>query len=110
MDFKSFRLSIHWSRIFPNGYDEKPNEAGLQYYEDMFKELRKYGIEPVVTLSHYETPYGLIEKYNGWKSRKVIDHFVRYAETVFNRSEERRVGKEGRRRCCWCNANRKQNT
>lgn len=85
MGFKSFRLSIHWSRIFPNGYDEAPNEAGLQYYEDMFKELKKYNIEPVVTLSHYETPYGLIEKYNGWTSREVIDHFVRYAETVFNR-------------------------
>ncbi|WP_017549301.1 glycoside hydrolase family 1 protein [Salinicoccus carnicancri] len=88
MGFKSFRLSIHWSRIFPKGYDGEPNEAGLQYYEDMFKELKKYDIEPVVTLSHYETPYGLIEKYNGWKSREVIDHFVRYAETVFNRYKD----------------------
>lgn len=85
MGFKAFRLSIHWSRIFPNGYDAEPNEAGLKHYDDVFKELKKYHIEPVVTLSHYETPYGLIEKYNGWVGRDTIDHFVRYAETVFNR-------------------------
>ncbi|WP_414052970.1 glycoside hydrolase family 1 protein [Macrococcus animalis] len=85
LGFKAFRMSIHWSRIFPNGYDEKPNEAGLAFYDNVFKELKKYNIEPVVTLSHYETPYGLIEKYNGWVGREVVDHFVRYAETVFNR-------------------------
>ncbi|AYU54164.1 glycoside hydrolase family 1 protein [Staphylococcus debuckii] len=85
MGFKAFRMSISWARIFPNGYDKEPNEAGLKFYEDVFKTLKSYGIEPVVTLSHYETPYGLTEKYNGWMDRAVIKHFVRYAETVFTR-------------------------
>ncbi|AXI10809.1 6-phospho-beta-glucosidase [Oceanobacillus zhaokaii] len=89
MGFKAFRLSIHWSRIFPNGYDEMPNEAGLQFYDNIFDELAKYDIEPVVTLSHYETPYGLTEKYNGWAGRETIDHFVRYAETVFTRYRDK---------------------
>lgn len=83
--FKMFRISIHWSRIFPNGYDEQPNEAGLAFYDSVFDELLKYGIQPMVTLSHYETPLGLIQKYNGWLDRAVVDHFVRYAETVFER-------------------------
>jgi 6-phospho-beta-glucosidase len=89
MGFKAFRLSIHWSRIFPNGWDETPNEAGLQFYDNVFDELLKHGIEPVVTLSHYETPYGLTEKYNGWAGRETVDHFVRYAETVFKRYKEK---------------------
>ena len=85
MGFKAFRFSIHWSRIYPNGYDEAPNEAGLAFYDNVLDELAKYKMEPIVTLSHYETPYGLTERYNGWKGREVIDHFVRYAETVFTR-------------------------
>ena len=89
MGFTAFRLSIHWSRIFPNGYDEVPNEAGLAFYDRVFDELAKYNIEPIVTLSHYETPYGLTEKYNGWAGREVIDHFVRYAETVFTRYKDK---------------------
>lgn len=89
MGFTAFRLSIHWSRIFPNGYDEAPNEAGLQFYDNVFDELAKYHIEPIVTLSHYETPYGLTEKYNGWVGRESIEHFVRYAETVFKRYKEK---------------------
>ncbi|AKO93522.1 glycoside hydrolase family 1 protein [Priestia filamentosa] len=89
MGFTAFRLSIHWSRIFPNGYDEEPNEAGLAFYDRVFDELAKYNIEPIVTLSHYETPYGLTEKYNGWAGREVIDHFVRYAETVFTRYKDK---------------------
>ncbi|MED4074067.1 glycoside hydrolase family 1 protein [Priestia endophytica] len=89
MGFKAFRLSIHWSRIFPNGYDDTPNEAGLQFYDNVFNELAKYNIEPVVTLSHYETPYGLTEKYNGWVGRETINHFVRYAETVFTRYKDK---------------------
>ncbi|MFJ7724622.1 glycoside hydrolase family 1 protein [Neobacillus sp. NPDC097160] len=89
MGFTAFRLSIHWSRIFPNGYDETPNEAGLQFYDNVFDELAKYHIEPIVTLSHYETPYGLTEKYNGWVGRESIEHFVRYAETVFKRYKEK---------------------
>ena len=79
MGFKAFRMSIHWSRIFPNGYDTEPNEAGLAFYDKVFDTLLSYNIEPVVTLSHYETPIGLTEKYNGWVDRAVIDHFVKYA-------------------------------
>ncbi|KAB2493259.1 glycoside hydrolase family 1 protein [Priestia endophytica] len=89
MGFTAFRLSIHWSRIFPNGYDEVPNEAGLAFYDRVFDELAKYNIAPIVTLSHYETPYGLTEKYNGWAGREVIDHFVRYAEAVFTRYKDK---------------------
>ncbi|RAS86928.1 glycoside hydrolase family 1 protein [Priestia endophytica] len=89
MGFTAFRLSIHWSRIFPNGYDEVPNEAGLAFYDRVFDELAKHNIEPIVTLSHYETPYGLTEIYNGWAGREVIDHFVRYAETVFTRYKDK---------------------
>lgn len=88
MGFKMFRISIHWARIFPNGYDQQPNEAGLAYYEEMFKEMHKHGIEPMVTLCHYETPLGLTEKYNGWLGREVVGHFLRYAETVFTRYKD----------------------
>lgn len=85
MNFKAFRTSINWSRIFPNGDDEEPNEAGLKFYDDLFDEMRKRGMEPVVTLSHYETPVHLVEKYGSWRSRKLIDFFLRYCETVFTR-------------------------
>ena len=89
MGFKTFRLSIAWSRIFPNGDDAIPNEAGLAFYDKVFDELNKYGIEPLVTLSHYEFPIHLVTEYGGWKNRKVIDFFVRYAETVFNRYKDK---------------------
>lgn len=89
MGFKSFRLSIAWSRIFPNGDDATPNEAGLAFYDKVFDELNKYGIAPLVTLSHYEFPIHLVTEYGGWKNRKVIDFFVRYAETVFNRYKDK---------------------
>lgn len=89
MGFKTFRMSIAWSRIFPNGDDATPNEAGLAFYDKVFDELNKYGIEPLVTLSHYEFPIHLITEYGGWKNRKVIDFFVRYAETVFNRYKDK---------------------
>lgn len=85
MGFKVFRLSINWARIFPNGDDEIPNEEGLVFYEKVFKECKKYGIEPLVTLSHYETPLNLAIKYNGFANRKCIDFFVKYAETVIRR-------------------------
>ncbi|WP_350345953.1 family 1 glycosylhydrolase [Lacticaseibacillus paracasei] len=85
MGFKTFRMSINWSRIFPNGDDEKPNEAGLEFYDHVFDELKKYHIEPLVTLSHYETPLNLAIKYNGWASRKLIGFYTKYAETVFKR-------------------------
>lgn len=85
MGFKVFRLSINWTRIFPNGDDAEPNEAGLRFYDDVFDECLKYGIEPLVTLSHYETPLQLTLKYNGWADRRVIGFFMNYAETVFKR-------------------------
>ena len=85
MGFKVFRLSINWARIFPNGDDTISNEEGLAFYDDVFDECLKYGIEPLVTLSHYETPLNLTLKYNGWADRQVIDFFVNYAETVFIR-------------------------
>jgi 6-phospho-beta-glucosidase len=72
MGFKIIRLSINWAQIFPNGDDQKPNEAGLKFYDDVFDELHKFGIEPLVTLAHYETPLGLTQKYNGWVSREVV--------------------------------------
>jgi 6-phospho-beta-glucosidase len=85
MGFKMFRMSINWTRIFPNGYDEEPNEKGLAFYDRVFDELNKYGIEPLVTLSHYETPVGLTNKWNSWADRRTIDCFVKYATTCFQR-------------------------
>lgn len=89
MGFKCFRTSIAWTRIFPNGDEENPNEEGLQFYDDMFDECRKYGIEPVITLSHFEMPLHLVKKYGGWRSRKMIDFFVRFAEVCFKRYKDK---------------------
>lgn len=85
MGFKVFRTSIAWSRIFPKGDETEPNEAGLQFYEDLFAECKKYGIEPLVTLSHYETPLYLAEKYDGWINPKLIEFYKHYVRTVFER-------------------------
>ncbi|MFJ9705766.1 glycoside hydrolase family 1 protein [Streptomyces sp. NPDC101234] len=85
MGFKVFRFSIAWSRIFPNGDDELPNEAGLAFYDRVLDELEKHGIEPLVTISHYETPLALAEKYNGWTSRKMIGFYERYVRVLFDR-------------------------
>ena len=85
MGFKTFRLSISWSRIFPNGDDERPNEAGLEFYDRVFDECRHYGIEPLVTLAHFDSPVGLAVKYGGWSNRKCIQLFERYARTCFER-------------------------
>ena len=89
MGFKCFRTSIAWTRIFPNGDEENPNEEGLQFYDDVFDECRKYGIEPVITLSHFEMPLHLVQKYGGWRSRKMIDFFVRFAEVCFKRYKDK---------------------
>lgn len=89
MGFKCFRTSIAWTRIFPNGDDEYPNEEGLKFYDDVFDELHKYGIEPVVTLAHFEMPYNLVKKYGGFRNRKCIDFFVRYATTCFERYKDK---------------------
>ena len=85
MGFKTFRTSINWARIYPTGEEDKPNEMGLTFYENVFKECRKYNIEPLITLSHYELPYALVEKYNGWLSRKTVECFEKLCHTVFER-------------------------
>ena len=85
MGFKVFRTSIAWSRIFPNGDDTEPNEKGLQFYDDLFDELLKYGIEPLVTISHYETPLNLSVQYDGWINRDMIGFYERYVRTIFKR-------------------------
>ena len=85
MGFKCFRTSIAWTRIFPNGDDPEPNEEGLRFYDDMFDELLKYKIQPVITLSHFEMPYHLAEAYGGWRDRRLIDLFVRFAKVVMER-------------------------
>lgn len=84
MGFKMFRMSIAWSRIFPNGDDEAPNQKGLDFYRNVFLELKKYNIEPLVTLVHYDTPANLETKYGGWSNHKLIDLYNRYTETVMN--------------------------
>lgn len=88
MGFKVFRTSIAWSRIFPNGDDEQPNEKGLEFYDRLFSECHKYGIEPLVTLSHYETPLNLSRKYDGWRNRKLIGFYEKYVRTVFARYKD----------------------
>lgn len=85
MGFSVFRFSIAWSRIFSNGDEETPNEAGLAFYDQLIDECRRHGMEPLVTLSHYETPYHLAKTYDGWCSRKMIDFFKRYVNTVMKR-------------------------
>ena len=85
MGFKTFRMSINWTRIYPLGYEEEPNEEGLKFYDDVFDECLKYGIKPLVTLSHYETPGGLTSKWGSWADARTIDCFARYVETVGNR-------------------------
>ena len=85
MGFKVLRLSIAWSRIFPHGDETVPNEKGLQFYDDVFDELAKYGIQPLVTLSHYEMPLYLATNYGGWVNRKVIDFYLNFAQVCFER-------------------------
>lgn len=85
MGFKCFRLSIAWTRIFPTGMEEEPNEKGLAFYDQVFDCCKCYGIEPLVTISHYEMPYALVEKYNGWAGREVIGFFERYCHVIFER-------------------------
>lgn len=83
MGFKCYRMSINWTRLFPNGDELEPNARGVAFYRRIFEALRAEGIEPLVTLSHYEFPYALTKKWNGWADRRTIDCFVRYAETCF---------------------------
>lgn len=85
MGFKIFRLSIAWSRIFPNGDDSAPNEEGLKFYDNVFEECKKYGIEPMVTINHYDIPMNLVTKYGGWSNRYVLDCFIKLCRLLFER-------------------------
>lgn len=89
MGFKVYRFSIAWSRIYPTGEEEQPNEAGLRFYDEVIDECLKYGIEPLVTISHYETPLALAKKYNGWADRRLIDLYVKYCRTLFERYKKK---------------------
>lgn len=89
MGLKCLRTSISWSRIFPNGTEQEPNEAGLQFYDDLFDELIKNGIEPVITLSHFEMPYNLYKEFGGFGNKEVIPLFVKFAKCVFTRYKDK---------------------
>lgn len=89
MGFKVLRISIAWARIFPNGDEAEPNEEGLAFYDRVFDEMANHGIQPLVTLSHYEMPYGLVQNYGGWADRQVIEFFERYARNVFTRYQDK---------------------
>ena len=89
MGFTTFRMSIAWTRIFPRGDEEEPNEEGLAFYDQVFDELRKYGIEPLVTIHHYEMPLKLVKKYGSWRNRKLVELAVRYAKVVMERYKDK---------------------
>lgn len=89
MGFKCYRLSIAWTRIFPTGEELTPNEEGLKFYEDLFDECLKYGIEPLVTICHFDVPMNLVEKYGSWRNRKLVDLYVRYCEAIFTRFKDK---------------------
>ncbi len=83
MGFRCYRFSLSWSRIFPTGEETKPNEEGLKFYEALIDELLQYGIEPVVTICHFDIPLNLVDKYGSWRNRKVIDFYLNYCDAVF---------------------------
>ncbi|MDM7646216.1 6-phospho-beta-glucosidase [Leuconostoc falkenbergense] len=89
LGMKAFRTSIAWTRIFPNGDEETPNEAGLAFYDNMIDTMIDNGLEPVITLSHFEMPYRLVTEYGGWRNRKMIDFFTKFARVVFERYGDR---------------------
>lgn len=89
MGFKTFRFSISWTRIFPTGEEKEPNEAGLKFYENVIDECRKFNIEPLITISHYDMPYHLAQKYNGWYSKELIDLFLNLCKVIFDRYKDK---------------------
>ena len=89
MGFKTFRLSIAWTRIFPNGDDASPNEEGLKFYDNVFDECKRYGIEPLVTIAHFDVPMNLVKTIGGWKNRKMVDYYIKYCKVIFNRYREK---------------------
>jgi 6-phospho-beta-glucosidase len=89
MGFKCFRMSINWTRIFPTGMEAEPNEKGLEFYDKVFDCCKKHNIEPLVTISHYELPYALVEKCNGWEGRECIGYFENYCKAIFERYKDK---------------------
>lgn len=89
LGFKTFRTSIDWTRIFPTGEEETPNEAGLAYYDRLIDKIIELGMEPIITILHYETPIEISLKYGGWNNRKVIDLFVKYGKVLLERYKEK---------------------
>lgn len=83
MGFKVYRLSIGWTRIFPNGDEQEPNQKGIAFYRSLFEECHKYGIEPLVTISHFDCPMHLIRQYGGWRNRGMIDFYLHLCEVLF---------------------------
>ncbi len=89
MGFKALRTSINWTRIFPKGDESEPNEKGLQFYDDLFDEMLKYNMEPVITISHFEMPMHLISRYGGWRDRKMIGFYINYCKVIFERYKDK---------------------
>ena len=89
MGFKVFRMSICWPRIFPNGDEKEANEEGLKFYDDVFDECLKYGIEPLVTINHFDTPLEAMKKYDGWKDRKLVEFYLNYCDVIFKRYKDK---------------------
>ena len=89
MGFKCLRTSIAWSRIFPNGDETEPNEEGLKFYDEMFDCMIENGMQPVITLSHFEMPYHLVKEYGGWRNRKMIEFFFHFAKIVLDRYKDK---------------------
>lgn len=85
LGFKVYRMSIAWTRIYPKGDEDIPNEAGLQFYENIFRLCQHYGIEPLVTITHFDCPIHLIKTIGGWRSREMIDHYLKLCKTLFDR-------------------------
>lgn len=83
MGFTMFRLSINWPRLFPHGDETTPNPKGIAFYHSVFDECKKYGIEPLVTISHLEMPYYLCEHYGGWRDRRLVDFYLNLCRTLF---------------------------
>lgn len=89
MGFKCYRFSFSWSRIFPTGEETEPNEEGLKFYETLIDELLRYGIEPIVTICHFDIPLNLVDKYGSWRNRKVVDFYLNYCDAVFRRFKDK---------------------
>ncbi|MBS4456620.1 6-phospho-beta-glucosidase [Tuanshanicoccus lijuaniae] len=89
LGLKCFRFSISWSRIFPTGLEENPNEKGLSFYDELISELEKYNIEPIVTITHFDVPKGLMDHCGSWRSREMVNHYLKFTRVLFERFKDR---------------------